>query len=73
MADYFGLHRIVSIILCLFPLTCWILGVLTRIKEAKYIAAIVRFILGNNLLWIGDIIFMVVNKCNVKIIRVIDC
>ena len=73
MVDYFGLHRLISIILVIFPLTAWILGVLTRCKEGKYIAAIIRIPFGNNILWICDLISCILNKCNVRIIRIIDC
>ena len=33
--DYFGLPRIASIILAIIPVTAWILGFLTRLKEGK--------------------------------------
>ena len=42
--DYFGLSRIVSIILAIIPVTAWILGFLTRLKEGKILAAIIRLI-----------------------------
>ena len=40
--DYFGLDRIVSLVLAIIPFTAWILGVLTRAKEGKWIAVIIR-------------------------------
>ena len=73
MADYFDLHRIVSIILLIIPLTCWILGVATRFKEQKYVAAIVRIFFGFNIIWIIDIVLTIINGCLVKIARFIDC
>ena len=31
--DYFGLDRIVSIILAIIPITAWFCGIFTRIKD----------------------------------------
>ena len=70
--DYFGIHRIVSLVLLIFPLTAWVLGVATRLYEKKYVAAIVRIIIGWNILWICDIIYSVINGCRVKVCRFID-
>ena len=73
--DYFGIHRIVSLVLLIFPLTAWVLGVATRLSEKKYVAAIVRIIIGWNgwnILWICDIISSVINGCRVKVCRFID-
>ena len=57
--DYFGLDWIVSLILAIIPVTSWILGAVTRFQEKKYIAGILRLVLGWNIIWILDIIFMV--------------
>ena len=70
--DYFGIHRIVSLVLLIFPLTAWVLGVATRLSEKKYVAAIVRIIIGWNILWICDIIYSVINGCRVKVCRFIN-
>ena len=70
--DYFGIHRIVSLVLLIFPLTAWVLGVATRLYEKKYVAAIVRIIIGWNILWICDIIYSVINGCRVKVCRFIN-
>ena len=51
--DYLGLGRIVSLILAIIPVTAWILGVVTRFKEGKIVAAIIR------LVGVGAIIFIV--------------
>ncbi len=58
--DYFGLDRIVSIILAIIPFTAWALGVLTRAKEGKWIAVIIR-IFGGWLIWVIDL-FMMITK-----------
>ena len=40
--DYFGLSRIVSIILAIIPVTAWVLGVVTRFSEGKIVAGIIK-------------------------------
>ena len=67
--DYFGIHRIISLILLIIPLTAWILGVATRLAEKKYIAGVLRIIFGGWILWVSDIISTVMNGCRVKICR----
>ena len=54
--DYFGLPWIVSVILCLFlgP----ILGIIQRIMDGKIIAALLRFLLGWNIIWVIDFIMI---------------
>lgn len=66
--DYFGLDYLVSLILAIFTPTCWILGILTRIKEGNLVAAIVRIFLGFNVIWILDIIYMVLNRAICRIL-----
>ena len=66
--DYFGLGRVVSLILAIIPVTAWILGALTRFKEGKIVAGLIRLIFGFNIVWILDLIFMVLNK---KIFRLL--
>ena len=67
--DYFGIHRIVSLILLIIPITAWILGVATRISEKKYVAGVLRLIFGGWVLWICDIVYTIMNGCRVKIVR----
>ena len=66
--DYFGLPRIVSVILCLFlgP----VLGIIQRIMDGKIVAALLRLLLGWNLIWVVDFILLIVKG---KIWRVINC
>ena len=66
--DYFGLGYIVSVILAIIPITSWILGFVTRFLEGKIVAGILRIVLGWNIIWICDIIFMILKK---KILRII--
>ena len=57
---YFGLGRIVSIILAIIPFTSWICGAITRITEGHIICGLIRLIfLGWNIIWIIDLIHMI--------------
>lgn len=67
--DYFGLGRVVSLILAIIPITALICGFLTRLKEGKIVAAILRVVLGWNVIWIVDIILMALNG---KILRLLN-
>ena len=66
--DYFGLDYIVSLILAIIPVTAWLCGVVTRFKEEKYVAGIIR-IFGGIVIWVLDLIFMVKDR---KIFRLLD-
>ena len=57
--DYFGLGKIVSIILAIIPVTAWILGALTRFKEGKLVAGIIRVIGLGFILWVVDLVLMI--------------
>ncbi len=61
-SDYFGLGYIVSLILAIIPVTSWICGAVTRFMEGKYVAGILRILLGWNIIWILDIVFMIKDK-----------
>ena len=67
--DYFGLGRILSIILAIIPVTAWLCGALTRLSEGKIVAFIIRLFFGFNLLWILDILFMLFTG---KICRILN-
>ena len=67
--DYFGLSRLVSLILAIIPVTSLVCGVLTRLQEGKIVAAILRIVLGWNIIYILDIVFMVLNG---KIFRLLN-
>ena len=57
--DYFGLGRLISIILAIIPFTAWILGAITRFSEGKIIAGIIRLIGLGFILWLIDLILMI--------------
>ena len=66
--DYFGLSRIVSIILAIIPVTAWVLGVVTRFSEGKIVAGIIR-IFGGWLIWLFDLVSMILEG---KIFRLLN-
>lgn len=68
--DYFGLSRLVSLILVIIPVTAWICGALTRLQEGKIVAALIRLIFGFTIVWILDIVLMVTNH---RILRLLNC
>ncbi|MBO4936905.1 MAG: hypothetical protein J6C90_01115 [Clostridia bacterium] len=59
--DYFGLGRVVSLILAIIPITSFICGAITRIQEGKIVAGILRILLGWNIIWIVDLVLMIMN------------
>lgn len=59
--DYFGLGRVVSLILAIIPITSFICGAITRIQEGKIVAGILRIVLGWNIIWIVDLVLMIMN------------
>ncbi len=69
-SDYFGLGRIVSLILAIIPVTSWILGAVTRFSEGKIVAGFLRLIFGFNIVWLVDLIMMIVKK---SIWRLLNC
>ena len=60
--DYFGLSRLVSLILAIIPVTSWICGALTRFQEGKFVAGLIRLIFGFNIVWIIDLILMFLSR-----------
>ena len=68
--DYFGLGRLISIILAIIPVTAWLCGWLTRFKEGKIIAGIIRLLFGSNIIGILDLILMILQG---KILRILNC
>jgi hypothetical protein len=57
--DYFGMGRLISIIFAIIPVTSWIFGFVTRFKEKKVLAGILRLFLGWNIIYVLDLIFIV--------------
>ncbi|MBP5428077.1 MAG: hypothetical protein J6Z04_02170 [Clostridia bacterium] len=67
--DYFGLDRLISIILAIIPFTAWICGVVTRISEGKIVAGIIR-IFGGWIIWILDLVCMILKGEICRILNV---
>lgn len=67
--DYFGLGRVVSIILAIIPFTAWILGMITRFSEGKIVAGIIR-IFGGWLIWLIDLILMIVSGHILRLLNI---
>ena len=68
--DYFGLDYIVSLILAIIPITAWICGFITRFKEGKIVAGIIRVLpFCGFIIWVLDLIFMIVKG---EIFRLLD-
>lgn len=68
--DYFGLSRIVSLILAIIPVTAFVCGVVTRIVEGKIVAGLLRLLLGWNIIWLIDLILMIVNGRILRLLNV---
>ena len=68
--DYFGWGYVISVILAILPPTAWICGFVTRFKEGKIVAGLIRLIFGFTSGWILDLIFMIVSK---HICRLLPC
>ena len=68
-SDYFGLGWLISLILAIIPVTSLVFGILTRLKEGKIIAALLRLVLGWNIIWILDIVLIALTG---RILRVLN-
>lgn len=68
--DYFGLPYIVSLILAIIPVTAWIFGFVTRFKEGKIVAGILRIIFGCWIIWLVDLILMIFSKHILRLLNV---
>jgi len=68
--DYFGFGYIVSLILAIIPITSAVLGIVTRIKEGKIVAGILRILLGWNIIYILDLICMIFKKRIFRLLNV---
>ena len=68
--DYFGMGGLISLILAIIPVTSWILGAITSLKEKRYVAFIVRLVGGFTVVWILDLIFMITMKRITRLILI---
>ena len=66
---YLGLSYTVSLILAIIPITSLIFGIIQRIKDGCIVAAVLRLLLGWNIIWVLDLILMIVNGSILRIIN----
>lgn len=60
---YFGLDWIISLILAIFPLTNWILGIVTRVQRENWLGVILNIIpITAFFIYFIDLFTMIVNK-----------
>lgn len=69
-SDYFGLGYIVSLILAIIPVTSWLCGAITRFKEGKIVAGIVRLVFGWNIIYICDLVLMIISKHILRLLNI---
>lgn len=69
-SDYFGLGYLVSVILAIIPPTAWILGALTRLKEGKLVAGILRLIGLGFIVWVADLFLMITKKHILRVLNI---
>ena len=68
--DYFGLSRLVSLILAIIPVTSWICGAVTRLSEGKIVAFLIRLVFGFTIVWICDLVLMILHKHILRLLNV---
>ena len=64
--DYFGLSRLVSLILAIIPITSLVCGIITRFGEGATVPAVIRLIvgltgIGTLIVWVLDLASMILN------------
>lgn len=64
--DYFGLSRLVSLILAIIPITALVCGIVTRFQEGQMVPAVIRLVVGLTgvgtlLIWVLDLVCMILN------------
>ena len=67
--DYFGMPWLISLIFAIIPVTSWLFGAVTRFQAGKFLAGILRLLLGWNIIWVIDIILMLFTG---KILRLLN-
>ena len=68
--DYFNIGHYYSYALAIFPLTSWILGIITRFQEKCILAGIIRVFFGFNIVWLLDIFFIFKTKKILKLLKI---
>ena len=60
--DYFNLGWVASLILAIIPLTSAVCGIITRFKEGKIVAGILRIVLGWNVIYFLDLFYVIFTR-----------
>ena len=68
--DYFNLDYVISLIFAIIPVTSLVCGVVTRFKEGKIVAGIIRIVFCWNLIYLLDLISMVSKRSILRVINV---
>ena len=68
--DYFGLSWIVSLILAIIPFTSWLFGAISRFKEGKIVAGIIRIVFGFTIVWVLDLVCMILSHHICRILNI---
>lgn len=69
-SDYFGLGRIISIILAIIPVTAWVCGFITRFQEGRIVAGVIRLVFGFTIVWIIDLILMITQNRIMRLLNI---
>lgn len=65
---YFGLGRVISIILAIIPVTSWVCGLLITAQRKSWLFFVIRLLVGWNIIWLVDLACIIVyNKLKVLI------
>jgi len=67
--DYFGMGRLISIIFAIIPFTAWLFGIVTRIKEGKIVAGVIRIFCGW-FIWLLDLICMLFKGSIFRLLKI---
>ena len=68
--DYFGLGRLVSLILAIIPFTAWLLGALTRFSDGHIVAGLIRLFFGGLIIWVFDLFLMITKGRILRLLKI---
>ena len=65
---YFGLGRVISIILAIIPVTSWVCGLLITAQRKSWLFFVIRLLVGWNIIWLVDLVCIIVyNKLKILV------
>ncbi len=59
---FFGLSFIPTLLLAIFPITCWICGIITCVQREQYFFTFLRVLFGWNIIWLIDVVSILAHK-----------